>query len=306
MLSFFYLIFVFLVIISFVEAKVSYTTSGNWTYYDPKSYECKHFLCSKNNLGYKADIPGFKLYDNETACQALYDKGIRLINFYGDSYIRQIYAALLITLSGDYHSGAIKKEGNFDKCVYHFQFSEKKCGLAQINRKPTVCNGLVELDPLLSLFEHITECQNRPGSINIFSAGNHKLSRFGRYGVNDYVAYSSHYNKFVCNEIRSNPQFNGSYSMPCSTWWISTHARVAYYFEDEHPSNVSDFNHGMRAFFDSSKCGTVHTIDVFNMTKTLVDHFVEESKSMSYDSVHWGMEVNLWKAQVILNALLSN
>jgi hypothetical protein len=88
-------------------------------------------------------------------------------------------------------------------------------------------------------------------------------------------------------------------------WWISTHHRVRGYFEDETPERVEGFNEGMREYFDQGRCGNVNYIDVYNMTSRLVNDHNSEARTMTYDNVHWGMEVNLIKAQIVLNALLS-
>jgi hypothetical protein len=61
----------------------------------------------------------------------------------------------------------------------------------------------------------------------------------------------------------------------------------------------------MRAFFDGGGCGPVNYIDVYNLTSTLAMELREEAERMTYDGVHWGMEVNLLKAQIILHALAS-
>jgi hypothetical protein len=93
----------------------------------------------------------------------------------------------------------------------------------------------------------------------------------------------------------------------CSVWWISTHYRMRGYFPDESTAQIKSFNEDMRAFFDHSdhKCGVVNTIDVYNMTSQLGLNHTEEAKLMTYDQVHWGMEVNLIKVQIILKAVLS-
>ena len=82
------------------------------------------------------------------------------------------------------------------------------------------------------------------------------------------------------------------------------------YFPDELPDIIKSYNEGMRAFFESGKCGAVDYLDVYNMTRQLgsadsVPNLSAEAAKMTYDSVHWGMEVNLIKAQLIINALLS-
>ena len=47
-------------------------------------------------------------------------------------------------------------------------------------------------------------------------------------------------------------------------------------------------------------------IDVFNMTDSLVVQHDAEARKMTWDQVHWSYEVNLIKAQIIINALLSS
>jgi hypothetical protein len=91
----------------------------------------------------------------------------------------------------------------------------------------------------------------------------------------------------------------------CSIWWVSTHYRLRAIFDDEKPDMVREYNLGMRRFFeDQKRCGPINYIDVYNMTADLAVNHREDALKMTYDQVHWGVEVNLLKAQVILNALL--
>ena len=91
----------------------------------------------------------------------------------------------------------------------------------------------------------------------------------------------------------------------CSVWWVPTHYRVAHHFSEEVPARVKEFNVEMRRFFDSNSCGLVNYVDVYNMTQSLAVHYPEDANSMSYDKMHWSMEVNLVKSQIMLNALAS-
>jgi len=93
---------------------------------------------------------------------------------------------------------------------------------------------------------------------------------------------------------------------------------------------VYNYNRGMRAFFDAgNRCGPVNYIDVYvgltatwdclialtyvapccscryNMTASLAAGPHHGADKMTYDMVHWGIEANLHKAQIVLNALLS-
>ena len=67
---------------------------------------------------------------------------------------------------------------------------------------------------------------------------------------------------------------------------------------------VRAYNRGMRGFFDSGRCGPVSYVDVYNMTAALAGGVHHEADKMTYDMVHWGIEANLHKAQIVLNALL--
>lgn len=67
---------------------------------------------------------------------------------------------------------------------------------------------------------------------------------------------------------------------------------------------VRAYNLGMRDFFDSQRCGPVGYVDLYNMTAALAEGARQEALKMTYDMVHWGIEANLHKAQIILNALL--
>jgi hypothetical protein len=96
---------------------------------------CKdRFLCTPSNLTWILDRPSV-LYDNVNGCEALVKKGIKRIYFHGDSYMRLIYAAMLITLNGDYEYGSLKNSTASPHCRYQKQFDEKKCTTLNHNGK---------------------------------------------------------------------------------------------------------------------------------------------------------------------------
>lgn len=97
----------------------------------------------------------------------------------------------------------------------------------------------------------------------------------------------------------------------CEYYWISTHYRLQYKYHDESVDKINNFNQLIKEYFNSNSCGLFNTIDIYNMTKSLNNFFnlnenVSLSKELSYDSIHWGMEVNLIKAQIILNSILNS
>jgi hypothetical protein len=292
-----------------VRGLVSYTANGTWVPATNTKF-CDQFLCVGKNKVFAPttnDESKFKVYNASQACSALLAKGIKRINFHGDSYMRQIYAAVIITLRGDYRYGSIADPIKTPQCEYHKQFNEKNCGVLQLNHLGDACNGKLKLDPLLTGLDNLNECKEQ-GTVSLWSFGNHKLGP-SRWGVNNATAYASVFNKSICPQIKDakswwNGTF-GTYETPCSVWWVSTHQRSVGYFLDEKPEVVERYNREMREFFDRGRCGAVNYIDVFNMTSRLVQDHNEESLSLTYDRVHWGMEINLWKAQIIINALLA-
>lgn len=98
------------------------------------------FLCTPSNLTWILDRPSV-LYDKVNGCEALLKKGIKQIHFHGDSYMRQIYAAMLITLNGDYEYGSLANSTLSPHCHYQTQFNEKGCGTLSLNH-----NGRVSYD----------------------------------------------------------------------------------------------------------------------------------------------------------------
>lgn len=309
---------------------VFFTATGTWEYPESSQmnpfhqHNCKHFMCTPSNLTW---IPSpnlaIKTYNSTTGCAALLRKGVKHIYFHGDSYMRQIYAALLITLKGDYKYGSIGNSSSSPECAYQRQFFEKRCGTRQLNHYGKVCDDKIILDPFLIGFNDLTPCARDTGSVVLWSFGNYKLSRYGRNGVNNSTMYSAHFMNSICGKIKSHQTHQSPVSSikqpmnrhsevisnhtKCSIWWISTHYRMKAYFDDEKPQLVREYNEGMRRFFeDSSLCGRVNYIDVYNMTRSIGVNHKQEAEKMTYDGVHWGMELNLIKAQIVLNALLAS
>ena len=86
------------------------------------------------------------------------------------------------------------------------------------------------------------------------------------------------------------------------------------WIQKEKDTIVEEFNIGMREHFESGKCSDFNYIDVYNMTDALVSKFhldatseqnKQNSMTVSYDYVHYGMEINLWKAQIILDGIIA-
>ena len=194
-------------------------------------------------------------------------------------------------------------------CEYHRQFYEKKCGTRELNHYGVVCDGKISLDPYLAGLSNLNHCSNDNGTVVLWSFGNYKLGKYGRSGVNNATLYQQFFERDICPMIKKKSTSITNQSIKknsCSIWWISTHYRVRAYFPDERPEQVKSYNLGMRSYFDSGSCGNVNYIDVYNVTSSIAATHASEAEKLTYDGVHWGFELNLVKAQIIINALVSS
>jgi hypothetical protein len=340
------MLFLYALLLGLAWGAIEYSPAGAWEKASDPEKLCKdQYLCAEGYLTWQSSNNP-TLFNVDNACDALVDAGIRNIDFHGDSYMRQIYAAVLITLNGNYRNGSIAdtdfaRSNGAEQCVYHTQFAEKHCGVRSLNHGPHVCDGRITLDPMLNGVDSLTQCGKQGnGSIVLFSWGNYKVGPHGgRHGVNDPAAYSQFFeDSGLCPAVRERDEMLAnkrgkkeasagagfdeeeasgrkrgrslkgkpkSDRSSCGMYWISTHYRLVAHFPDEAEHQVKSYNEGMRNFFTSGKCGDINYIDVYNMTAALGQHHKEIAPHLSYDKVHWGMEVNLQKAQIIINALVS-
>lgn len=237
-------------------------------------------------------------YDSAKACGLLQYAGLKTVHFIGDSYVRQIFAAAVITFTGDYQLGAVTEP----TCSGEAQFEDKNCRKYMITEK-TVCGGNISLSHKLHLnFDGAcvhTLCD--PGSLIIWGGGAHGISpnKETRYGV--YNAYAYYTRRIRVSELCRSCR---------PIIWLSTHARPTlpdmYFFDDEDPSYIRTYNQNMRSYIAKGECSNFHFVDVYNMTASLVSKFdrhgIKELR-VTYDGNHYGRTINLLKVQVLLNYL---
>ena len=329
-----------------VMSRISFTATGAWKQVAPDQQinicEDQH-MCTKHNFTWVADYPS-KTYLVGDACSMLARKGITSIQFRGDSYSRHMYQAMLILLRNDYERGAMSPEKPVpDECKGSAQFYHKDCADIEPQR---VCGGGLALRFVPHAFGmEVEDCAREKGHVYFWSVGNHALPKvptnpgpYGRDSINDWRVHQAWFNNTVCidllwyqrdrrnsadermrdNQISRNVPPTHTKAIPvgntdeidftksCSVWWVPTHYRYRAFFKEEVPERVHEYNVRMREFFDSNKCGLVNYVDVYNMTASLVLNHDEAAAALTYDKVHWSMEVNLVKVQILLNALASS
>ena len=279
----------------------SYSRVANWTDIGQPSLCFEHHLCTP--LGKAYDLP--HVSGNEM-CSLLASKSVKNLHFFGDSYMRHMYVAAALVMTNNYKDASLTEDD--EHCKYGRQFSEEPSCRAIVRPTVDACNGSVTLFLHYKLPFTIPPSLDvvcAPGQLSFWSEGNHPVD-FNydiRLGVNDPVEYQKKYtttNYGICPVLAA----NDASSKNCSMFWISTHARHNQKFVDEEDRKVQLFNEQMRMFFEAGRCGAgTGYIDVYNMTSTLIHQHHAEANFMSFDAAHWGMEVNLVKVQIIMNAL---
>ena len=168
-------------------------------------------------------------------------------------------------------------------------------------RNFVVCDGSIYLNSYINYHAYHFKAENISNSSHhwtFFSYGNHDL-RSGdqpkRYGVNNATAYIDYFNSSICGELRH----RHCHPTCPQVWWVSTHRRYQALYPDETPETMLVFNQRMKRFFRS----IINVVDVFNMTQDLMLHYPNQAQYLASDATHWGMEINLLKAQLIINAI---
>ena len=286
--------------------------------------ECRQLhLCTPANVTYYLKDRPMPFFDHESACAMLEREGISKIFFVGDSYMRQIFQSFVITLTGDYEEGSVplyfRGKKHRTHCKWQTQFTHRNCSDEEGGFPPReACfenaGGPVKLIQYKEYYysmENLDHCKNeKNATITLWSEGNHPIGK-PRNSVNNYESYQAKYLEDFCPvNLRERPSVpgvgpgaHGAFSAPCSIWWVSTHYRLKAYWPQEIPMRVQEFNEHMRMFFeDGTQCGDMHYLDVYNMTMKLATSSKLKPALLSYDEVHWNMEVNLMKAQLLLSA----
>ncbi len=238
-------------------------------------------------------------YDQPQACALLDSRGVRHVKFVGDSYMRQLFMGVALTLSGNYEAGSLTEP--LHNCSFEKQFEDKLCRF-HVNSHINTCDGKVQLSYLnigciaAWNLEELAMCES--SQLLLVSYGNHPMdldytAEAARPGVNNAVLTRKELLARICPLVMK--------QTGCNLWWVSTHQRLTNGLLDEEQDIIRCFNTGMRTFFESHRCGSVRFIDMFNMTDQLIER--PEASSLTYDGVHWGMTVNLLKSQVLLSGV---
>ena len=140
----------------------------------------------------------------------------------------------------------------------------------------------------------MTMITNRQGAD--YGSHDRMVTASRRFGVNNATAHKEVLHNTLCKYINNRNEWH-------RIFWVSTHRRPKGLHIDESFHYMKKFNTDMRNFFERQHCGDIRYVDVYNMTDSLMVEYPRESKRLSFDPTHWGMEVNLIKAQILLGSI---
>ncbi|XP_071078780.1 uncharacterized protein [Haliotis cracherodii] len=226
-----------------------------------------------------------KLYTAEQACALLKNGTILVV---GDSFQRHLFSAILLILRGNNTQGALGKKTPTEfqrKCSGMNAFGFKECR-KYIDIKPghSLCNGSVHVN-----FASHAHFYTKLGMLRYvkLSVSRRRHIIIGGIGIHDNAnsSLATTYIKPSLALLRNRT----------SKWpllmWSNIHSpglTKSPYHSYQGPQNILEFNKAMTRLFMKHD---VPVLDTFNLTKGVT----------SFDGTHYGIGVNLMKAQILLN-----
>jgi hypothetical protein len=209
---------------------------------------------------------------------------------------------MTLLLSGDYQKGALRPNHDL-LCEYDGQFEEKTCRL-QLSFSGSVCNQAVSLAHKYAAWPTITKQESDRYDYIIWGAGNHpvNLNYETRYGVLNASIVGSDKLKPTC-EVLSDAAVS-------KIFWLDNHVRFDSVYLPDKVHKDESFEHAYQYHVDmpnellkQCRMPSSRIISSWNATLDLVTNLKSDAENMTYDQVHWGMSVNLLKAEQIIHAI---
>ncbi|KAK6174647.1 hypothetical protein SNE40_017883 [Patella caerulea] len=219
-------------------------------------------------------------YNYTEACQLL--DGVTLY-LSGDSYIRHIYTALLLFLRNNTFDGALKKGVSkviHDQCTGMYMFTEKVCRLHLESdfRLKDLCGGKFKL--MFNYFFSSVSGTHFVNRIKTIKAAPKSLVVFG-VAIHDKYNTSTIKKKYIEPVVKT----KGKNKWP-KLLWTTPHSPGILNVGSR--LTVFNFISQMDPILKKYK---VPTFNTFNMTENM----------MSFDGNHYGLGINIWKIQILLN-----
>ncbi len=259
-----------------------WTCSHNWTWVDPE----RPFL------------------DREDACFLLVSAGVTRILFVGDSFIRQVYQAMLLVLSGDPEHESMDGYAP-PSCDGEGAFADEHCRHTLQMTSGAYCGGRVVVRLKYGPFPLLDDTGGFFSAL-VWGVGSHP--RDGDYnwrkGVNNasYVSADTFHPHCRVNPPEWLNETVRGRRNSTAVYWLPPHARLVFRNPDEAPNVIQSY--ATESAVEVKKWCGVESIEApYALTRDLVDKHNAVARNSTYDGTHWGRAVNVMKAQAVMYAI---
>ena len=261
-------------------------------------------------------------------CELLQQNNVKSIKFVGDSFVRHIYVATVLWLSGNYINGALKRNYKHGVlCHGEGQFEEKLCRM-ELSFDTRVCNNTVRLYLKYGAWPMVTPEDLQNNDFVVWGGGNHPTNENyqTRHGTNNAAIVSKEKIQPLCNKI-ANRNLHDKLEMRKNLIWANTHVQYFSiwptnqtwpfqsheYLKRYHGAVHDEFiKHCTGSNDNIVGNGTTianifkGSVSVWNATRDLALNHKEDAANMTYDKMHWGMNVNLLKAHELIRVMFDH
>jgi hypothetical protein len=275
-------------------------SSPHWVRSDACSANESHD-CTPSGLRWQHEV-------FEDPCSVV--KGKHII-FVGDSFVRHLFVATILRLTGDYQQGALVKKTTLvrntpeaeQQCLYKGQFEEKMCRMRLVSTI-MLCNRTTRLSLKYSASPSITQQDITSSDVLVWGIGNHPIDGadyVNRPGVNNASVTATQKLRPVCSKLKRNEAAK-------KVIWADTHVQLKSYLHPDQAwvqqrmSSLQDFHEKMPAYL-YNVCGIERIVSLWDATYELAMNHTTDAQAMTYDGMHWTMEVNLLKADALLSEI---
>ncbi|XP_067678207.1 uncharacterized protein [Haliotis asinina] len=227
---------------------------------------------------------GYKEHSPQAACTIL--KGSTIL-FVGDSLVRHVYTAMLLVVTGNMKDGAMNDnvpQNVRNACSGMYMFTEKLCRL-HLKYSVRPCNGTVHLE-----LKYFFAASHGRKLKQIVTKLNSKSIILTGIGIHNYFNHTEVQKKFLLPTL----SYIGNSKRPWPQFlWAASHAPGSLKSPkvlSQSYESVKRYNGKMETFLRPWKVPIFNTC---NMTEGV----------MSFDGEHYGLGINVVKANVMLSYL---
>ena len=240
----------------------------------------------------------FTKFSSKEACSLMSKKIFRLI-LVGDSLVRHLFNALMILFTNDYEKGSLREDLNrneTENCKGFMQFVDagpSTCHTKTVNSIPheknqSFCEGNYKFDIVFKEFYSTYDAMNLLATVRRHLQKDKVIIAIG-LGLHDSLNPQNVQREMLEPVLELKKSYGAKWPY---ILWLSTHAtgslRDTNYNTPSYDDRIERFNEDMEKYLTDYG---IPVFDTFSLTRGV----------RSIDGTHFGVGVNIMKAQLLLN-----